>query len=73
MSSDLVSILPKDQVLTPADGQAYEASLHRWAENAERRAKYVVLPKTPEDVSKAVRPLFTLHASVTHAMECDDR
>ena len=55
MVADITSIFPKDQVLTPADGQAYEEALHRWAENAERRAKIVVLPKSADDVSKAVR------------------
>ena len=55
MVADIASLFPKDQVLTPADGQAYEDSIRRWAENAERRAKYVVLPKSSADIAKAVR------------------
>ena len=58
MSADITALFPKDQVLTPADGEAYELSLHRWADNAVRRAKYVVLPRTAEDVSKAVRYVY---------------
>jgi hypothetical protein len=54
MSANITEVLPKGQVLTPANGQAYEEVLHRWADNAVRRAKYVVLPRTAEDVSKAV-------------------
>ena len=57
MVSDITSLFPKDQVLTPEDGQTYEDSLRRWAENAERRAKYVVFPKSSEDIAKAVRCL----------------
>ena len=54
MSADITAFFPKDQVLTPADGQTYEAILRRWADNAVKRAKYVVLPRNAEDVSKAV-------------------
>lgn len=65
MSTDITTIFPKDQVLTPADGQAYEDSLHRWAENAVRHAKYVVLPRTAEDVSKAVS-YVCMHCYICH-------
>lgn len=54
MKTDIFSVFPKDQVLTPDDGKAYEDSLHRWAENAERKAKYVVFPRSSKDVSTAV-------------------
>ena len=54
MGADITAILPKHQVLTPADGQAYEDVIRRWADNAVRRAEYVVLPKSAQDVSKAV-------------------
>lgn len=54
MSADIFAILPKDKVLTPADGKPYEDVLIRWADNSLRRAKYVVLPESAEDVSKAV-------------------
>ncbi|EIN04500.1 FAD binding domain protein [Punctularia strigosozonata HHB-11173 SS5] len=46
--------LRKDQILTPEDGEAYESSLRRWAENAEKRAKFVVFPESASDVSKAI-------------------
>lgn len=55
MSADIFAILPKDKVLTPADGKPYEDVLIRWADNSLRRAKYVVLPESAEDVSKAIR------------------
>ena len=63
MVANITSVLPKDQVLTPADGQPYEDALHRWAENSERRSKFIVLPKSPQDVSKAVRAI-TSHTSI---------
>lgn len=40
-------------VLTPADG-GYDESLHRWAENAERKAAVVVLVISSADVAVAV-------------------
>ncbi|GJE88819.1 FAD-dependent oxidoreductase [Phanerochaete sordida] len=55
MISDILSVFPKDQVLTPGDGAPYEEALHRWAENAERRAKFVLLPKSATDVSNALK------------------
>ena len=55
MTVDILSVFPKDQVLTPADGKAYEDNIERWAENAVKRAKFVVLAKSAQDVSKAVR------------------
>jgi hypothetical protein len=51
--SDIHSVLP-GLVLTASDGLAYNDALHRWCENSEKPAKYVVQPKTAEDVSKAV-------------------
>lgn len=53
---NIESALPQVTVLTPADGKAYEDSLHRWCENAETKAKFVVLPKSADEVSKAVSP-----------------
>ena len=55
MTVDILSVFPKDQVLTPADGKAYEDNIERWAENAVKRSKFVVLAKSAQDVSKAVR------------------
>jgi hypothetical protein len=52
--ADITSALAGTQVLTAADGKVYEDSLHRWCENAEKKAKYVVLPTSAEEVSKAV-------------------
>lgn len=40
-------------VLTPADS-GYGELLHRWAENAERKAAVVVLVVSPADVAVAV-------------------
>ena len=57
MGADITSILPKHQVLTPADGQAYEDAIQRWADNAVRRAQYVVLAESAEDMAKAVHTL----------------
>lgn len=54
MVADITSLFSKAQVLTPEDGQAYEDSIRRWAENAERRAKYVVFPKSSEEIARAV-------------------
>ncbi len=55
MTADILTVFPKDQVLTPSDGQAYEDSIQRWADNAVKRAKFVVKAKSAQDVSKAVR------------------
>jgi UDP-N-acetylenolpyruvoylglucosamine reductase len=54
ISSELAGI----QVLTAADGIAYENSLKRWSKNAEQRADYVAFPASAEDVSKAVSSFF---------------
>ncbi|PSR76100.1 hypothetical protein PHLCEN_2v8688 [Hermanssonia centrifuga] len=61
MAVDITTLFPGDQVLTPDDGKLYEESIRRWAENAERKAKYIVLPKSAEDVSKAVRGPSNAH------------
>jgi hypothetical protein len=62
--TDINAILP-GVVLTKADGQAYKDASHRWCENAEKEAKYIVQPKSAEDVSKAVRlPLSSSGHSV---------
>lgn len=53
--SSILSVIPKDQVVTPDDGTAYEEATHRWADNAERRAKYVVYPRTSQDVATAIK------------------
>lgn len=55
MVADIYSVFPKDQVVTPNDGEAYSEAIHRWADNAQRPAKVVVFPKSPEDVSKAIK------------------
>ncbi|EKM60153.1 uncharacterized protein PHACADRAFT_251050 [Phanerochaete carnosa HHB-10118-sp] len=55
MVADILSVFPEDQILTPSNGQAYEEALRRWAENSERRAKVIVLPKSSKDVSKAIQ------------------
>jgi hypothetical protein len=52
--ADIQTILP-GRVLTKASSQAYKDASHRWCENAERAAQYIVQPETAEDVSKAVR------------------
>lgn len=54
MTADISSLFSPGQVLTPADGQAYEEALHRWCKNAEKKAQYVVFPRSAQDVSKAV-------------------
>ena len=51
---DIHSALPNVQILTPADGETYETSLHRWSDTSVRRAQYVVLPSTSEEVSLTV-------------------
>jgi len=45
----------KGTVLTPQDAQ-YEERVKRWAGNAEKRAAYIVLVESPEDISKTVSP-----------------
>lgn len=42
------------EVLSPADGEKFDNPLWRWATNSERRAKYVVLPRNADEVSKAI-------------------
>lgn len=55
-SSDLKEHLAsqiKGSVLIPGD-EGYEESLKRWAGNSERKAAYVVLAESAEDISKSV-------------------
>jgi hypothetical protein len=40
-------------VLTPGD-EGYSENIKRWAENAERRAAFVVLVSSAEDISRTV-------------------
>ncbi|KAI0684808.1 FAD-binding domain-containing protein [Cytidiella melzeri] len=54
MPTDILTVFPKDQVLTPEDGEAYERIIKRWADNASRRAQIVVLPTSAQEVSKAI-------------------
>lgn len=55
MSTEILSIFSKEKILTPEDGQAYDNIIKRWADNASKRAKIVVLPTSSQEVSKAVR------------------
>ncbi|GJF00866.1 FAD-binding oxidoreductase [Phanerochaete sordida] len=55
MGTDILDVFPPDQVLTPQSGPAYAAAIRRWADNAQRPAQFVVLPKSPSDVAKAIR------------------
>jgi FAD/FMN-containing dehydrogenase len=50
----IVDSLSGIQVISQADGEKYEPVLHRWSENAERRAKYVVFPDSAEEVARTV-------------------
>jgi hypothetical protein len=45
------------KVLTEGD-EGFEAQLKRWADNAERKAGYVALVESPEDISKTVLIYF---------------
>jgi len=40
-------------ILTPSD-EGYEESLKRWGSNSEKKAAYIVLAESAEDISKAV-------------------
>jgi hypothetical protein len=42
-------------ILTPGDDE-YEDSLKRWASNSERRAAYVVVVESADDISETVMP-----------------
>ncbi|KZT50185.1 FAD binding domain protein [Calocera cornea HHB12733] len=55
MSDNIASLFAEDQVLTPDDGELYDKAIQRWSDTAVRRAKYIVLAETAEDVSKAIR------------------
>jgi hypothetical protein len=54
MPVDILTVFSKDQVLTPDDGEAYEKIIKRWADNAIKRAQFVILPTSAQEVSKAV-------------------
>lgn len=70
MPTDILSVFHKDQVLTPADGQPYEEAISRWADNAIRRAQFVVFPRTAQEVGKAVRCPIILLTPRTHSAPC---
>lgn len=63
---DIFAVFSKSDVLTPADGQPYEESIRRWSDNAVRRARFVVLPRSAQDVSKAVRSLHLLDQGLSY-------
>ncbi|KAI0768414.1 FAD binding domain protein [Irpex lacteus] len=54
MSTEILSFFSKEKILTPEDGQAYDNIIKRWADNASKRAKIVVLPTSSQEVSKAI-------------------
>jgi hypothetical protein len=58
MTIDKTSLASQIQgrVLTAGD-EGYEESLKRWGSNAERRAGFVALVESPEDISKTVTDL----------------
>ncbi|KZW03638.1 FAD-binding domain-containing protein [Exidia glandulosa HHB12029] len=43
------------EIVTPADGAAYEAAIARWAKNAARKAAAVVYPKSTADIALALQ------------------
>ena len=49
-----LNALIQGRVLTERD-DGYEQSIKRWAGNAERRASYVVLVETADDIARTVR------------------
>jgi hypothetical protein len=55
MAVDKASLASQLQgsVLVEGD-EGYDAQLKRWADNAERKAAYIALPETAEDISKTV-------------------
>jgi len=61
MSTDVSELTTQinGTVLTPGD-KGYDESLHRWAENAERKAAVVVLATSPTDVAAAVIHFFSM-------------
>ena len=44
----------KGSVLTPEE-EGYEISIKRWAANAERKAAFVVMVESAEDISATVK------------------
>ncbi|KAI0341015.1 FAD binding domain protein [Trametopsis cervina] len=66
MPADIYSVFPKDKVLTASDGDAYEESIKRWADNASKRAKYVVQVADAHDASKAI--LFAIENNLEIAI-----
>ena len=49
----------KGKVLTEGD-DGFETQLKRWADNAERKAGYVALVESPEEISKTVLAYFSI-------------
>ena len=54
MRSETLESQLQGSVLTPGD-DGYEESLKRWASNWEKKAEFVVLVESAEDISKTVR------------------
>ncbi|KZT53428.1 FAD-binding domain-containing protein [Calocera cornea HHB12733] len=53
MSDNIASLgFAKDQLVTPDNDELNKKAIQRWSETAVRRAKYIVLAETAEDVSK---------------------
>jgi len=48
------------QVFTPEDEQ-YARYIKRWSSNAERRAAFIAVVKSPEDIAKTVHIFETSH------------
>jgi hypothetical protein len=53
IDKDVLAAQIKGTVLTPGD-EGYETKLKRWADNAERKAGFIVLVESADDISKTV-------------------
>lgn len=53
----------KGKVFTPEDAE-YDEKSKRWASNAEKKAAYIALVESPEDISKTVAPKHLIAVTV---------
>lgn len=60
MAVNAASAYPKVEIVTVTRGDAYIAQLRRWSESAEKKAKFIALPKSAGEIAQTVCCLVTL-------------
>jgi len=68
MAVNAASAYPKVEIVTVTRGDAYIAQLRRWSESAEKKAKFIALPKSAGEIAQTIR--FATANNLDLAVKC---